>query len=239
MPRFFADEIGETIIISGDDAFHISRSLRMKKGDEIIICDKKGYDYTCVIESFPDNSVVCRTIKKEPCLSEPCVNLTIFQAFPKADKFETIIQKSVELGVCKIVPVISARCVSRPDEKSFAKKLERYSKISLEAAKQSGRGIIPEICGIISFKKALEEMKASDIALICYEKGGERLQNAGILPGKSISVMVGSEGGFEEDEIELAKKEGIIPVGLGKRILRCETAPIAAAAVIMNIAGDI
>lgn len=239
MPRFFIDEIGDTTTILGADATHIARSLRMKVGDEIVLCDKTGYDFICKIESFSDTAVNCRLIEKIPSLSEPTVRLTLYQAMPKLDKLETIIQKSVELGACKIVPVLTSRCVSRPDEKSFLKKLDRYEKISLEAAKQSGRGIVPEICGIITFENAVLEMSKSDISLICYEKGGEKLKDIGLECKKNISIMIGSEGGFDSSEIEFAKAHGIIPIWLGNRILRCETAPLAAISIIMNLTGNI
>ena len=238
MPRFFVDNITETTEIIGADAAHISRSLRMRVDDDIVLCDKTGYDFLCKIESFTESSVFCRLIEKVPSISEPNIKLTLYQALPKLDKFETIIQKSVELGVTKIVPVITARCVSRPDEKGFFKKLDRYEKISLEAAKQSGRGIVPEITGIINYKTAISEMKDSDIGLICYEKGGEILNNVGLSAKKSVSVLVGSEGGFDSSEAEYAKNNGIIPVTLGNRILRCETAPLAVMSIIMNLTGN-
>ena len=235
MPRFFVDNITETTEITGADATHISRSLRMKVDDGIVLCDKTGYDFLCRIESFTENSVFCRLIEKVPSISEPSVKLTLYQALPKLDKFETIIQKSVELGVSRIVPVISSRCVSRPDEKGFLKKLERYEKISLEAAKQSGRGIIPEITEIIDYKSAIMKMKSDDVSLICYEKGGEKLKDVGLSDSGNVSVMVGSEGGFETSEVLYAKDNGVIPISLGNRILRCETAPLAVIAIIMSL----
>ncbi|MEG0615689.1 MAG: RsmE family RNA methyltransferase [Oscillospiraceae bacterium] len=238
MPRFFVDNIAECAEISGADANHIAQSLRMKIGEEVTLCDRNGYDYHCVIEEFTENSVFCKVLDKCLSKSEPSIKLTLFQAMPKLDKLETIIQKSVELGVSRIVPVLTSRCVSRPDEKSFAKKLERYQKISLEAAKQSGRGIIPEISGIITLQKAFNEMILSDIPLICYEGGGKKFKEIGLAEGKSVSLIIGSEGGFDAKEVENAVSMGITPIWLGDRILRCETAPLAAISIIMNLTNN-
>ena len=235
MPRFFVNNIiGETVVVSGIDANHIAKSLRMKKGDTITFCDTKGNDYNCIIESIEEN-VVCNILSSEKSKSEPSVNVTLYQAIPKLDKLETIIQKTVELGITKIVPVLTNRCISRPDKATMSKKLERLSKISLEAAKQSGRGIIPEICKMITFKEAADRMKVDDIGIILYEGGGKNLSELNLSQHKNISIMIGSEGGFEENEVEFAVQNGIEKVGLGPRILRCETAPVATLSIIMNI----
>ncbi|MFA5659339.1 MAG: RsmE family RNA methyltransferase [Oscillospiraceae bacterium] len=235
MPRFFCKEIlSDTAVISGDDAGHISRSLRMKAGDEIILCDKKGFDYFCIIKEISD-IIACEIIKKEQSKSEPDIKVTLFQALPKADKLELIIQKSVELGVCEIVPVLTKRCVSRPDEKAMAKKLERFSKISLEAAKQSGRGIVPKIGRLISFAQTIEALKSFDTGIIFYEGGGKSLSHIDFTNIKSAGIFIGPEGGFEPDEVNFCEKSGIIRASLGPRILRCETAPLAALSIIMNI----
>lgn len=234
MPRFFCENInGDTAVISGNDANHISRSLRMKKGEEIILCDKKGTDYICILENFADD-ITCKVIEKHPTQAEPDVYVTLYQSLPKQDKFELIVQKSVELGVSRIVPVLSKRCISRPDEKSMAKKIDRYTKISHEAAKQSGRGIIPEIAPLMSFENAVKECDNSDVSFICYEGGGKRINDLPLKNKKSINIFIGGEGGFELNEVEYAEKNGVERVGLGPRILRCETAPLAALAVLMN-----
>jgi 16S rRNA (uracil1498-N3)-methyltransferase len=233
MPRFFADEVlGNEVIITGDDARHIGRSLRMKVGDEIIIC-AKGMDYSCEIISISDDEVVLKADEPQKCLAEPNVFLTLYQAMPKSDKLESIIQKSVELGASRIVPVLTRRCVSRPSKKDFDKKLARYNKISLEASKQSGRGIIPEITSFLTLEEAFKEMAKADCSLVLYEKGGVRFTESNIQRAKSIAILIGSEGGFEESEIELAKSYGVKPLWLGHRILRCETAPIAAISIAM------
>lgn len=235
MPRFFIENIkGDTVIIDGEEANHIVKSLRMKKGEIITLCDTKGNDYICEIESA-DKSVVCKVLNCEKSKSEPSVRVTLYQAMPKLDKLETIIQKSVELGIYKIVPVLTKRCISRPDKSTMSKKLERLSKISFEAAKQSGRGIIPEICDMITFKEAIDRMKTDNIGIILYEGGGENLSDIGLPQAENISIMIGSEGGFDEDEVDFAVLNGIERVGLGPRILRCETAPVATLSIIMNL----
>lgn len=239
MPRFFIDENtvnGDIITITGGDATHIGRSLRMRVGENITFC-REGMDYETVIEKMTSDSVICRVTEKAPSTSEPDIDLKIFQALPKQDKAELIIQKCVELGASEIVFFISKRCVSRPDEKSAEKKITRYSKIAEEAAKQSGRGRIPVVRGMLDMKEAVEELCYCDLPLFCYENGGKRLSEIEITGKKTIGVMIGSEGGFDRDEMDIAC-ERAIPVWLGKRILRCETCPIAVTSVIMNITGN-
>ncbi|NLP25908.1 MAG: 16S rRNA (uracil(1498)-N(3))-methyltransferase [Clostridiales bacterium] len=233
MPRFFVDEVlGKEVIMTGDDARHIGRSLRMKIGDEIIIC-ARGMDYSCEIINISSDMVILKAGDPQICLAEPNISLTLYQAIPKNDKMESIIQKSVELGVSRIVPVLTNRCVSRPSEKDFAKKLVRYNKISLEASKQSGRGIIPEVTPFVKLEEALKEMAKVDCPLVLYEKGGIRFTETNVEKVESMAILVGSEGGFEESEITLAKSYGVQPLWLGHRILRCETAPLAAISIAM------
>ncbi len=239
MPRFFADEnavCGDIITVTGSDARHIGYSLRMKVGDMITFC-REGMEYSCEISQMTADKVICQVIEVTPSDCEPTIILKLYQALPKGDKMELIIQKAAELGVGEIVPFVSSRCVSRPDEASAMKKLARWRKISLEAAKQSGRGKVPAVAPIVTFEEAIDGM-SSDIKLICYENEGIRLSEAGIDGKKSVSVMIGSEGGFERAEVEKAKAKGITPIWLGKRILRCETCPIAVSAVIMNLSGN-
>ncbi len=239
MPRFFVDYSGgDTITITNPDAHHILHSLRMAVGEELTLTCR-GTDYFCAIEAATSDEVVCRILSSEESRSEPTISLTLYQALPKGDKFETIIQKSVELGATRIVPLISRRCVSRPDDKSFSKKLERYRKIALEAAKQSGRGIVPEIAPLMSWNEAVSDAVKADTAVICYEnEGGKRFSEMTISDGQSVSLIIGSEGGFDEEEVRFAEKSGITPIWLGNRILRCETAPLAAISIIMNISGN-
>ena len=233
MPRFFKQSIDvDNIVIDGDDARHIGRSLRMKCGEKITVCCC-GIDYNCVIRSFSDSEVYLDLVDSAPCAAEPDIDVTLFQAVPKLDKLEFIIQKAVELGVNRIVPVLSRRCISRPDEKDFAKKLDRLNKIAEGAAKQSGRGIIPEVMPIISYKNAVLQMKELDSCIILYENGGKSFDEIDFEGKKSIGIVIGSEGGFDEQEVELAVNAGAESVWLGNRILRCETAPITALSILM------
>ena len=238
MPRFFTDTpSNDFITVTGSDARHIGYSLRMKKGEELTFCHG-GIDYLCTIESITESEVLCKVVSTEQSRSEPTVSLTLYQAYPKQDKLELIIQKTTELGAVRIVPFISARCIARPDEKNYRKKQERMQKIAEEAAKQSGRGIIPEIAPLMTMKEALEDMKKSDVRLFCYENGGARLNTIALPENGSIAVMIGSEGGFERSEAEAAESSGAVQIWLGERILRCETCPIAVTSIIMNLTGN-
>ncbi len=243
MPRFFVNKNNITenrITVDGGDAVHIGRSLRMKIGDELILCCDKT-DYTTKILTISDKEVCCEILSQSPICSEPDIDLTLYQAVPKLDKLEFITQKSVELGVTEIVPVITSRCISRPDNKSFAKKKERLNKISLEAAKQSGRGIIPEVSDIIDFKTAVSKLKEHDFSYVCYEKGGipfSSVINIKDVKNKSIGLFIGSEGGFDKSEIDFLEDMNIKTISMGKRILRCETAPISAVSIIMALSGN-
>ena len=238
MPRFFTNTpASDFITVTGSDARHIGYSLRMKVGEAITFCHN-GTDYNCVIESINESEVLCRVLDTITSISEPSVQLTLYQAYPKQDKLELIIQKTTELGAARIVPFISARCIARPDEKSYRKKQERMQKIAEEAAKQSGRGIIPEIAPLMTMKQALEDMKKSEFKLFCYENGGKKLSEIPVSEAKSIAVMIGSEGGFERSEAEMAVEAGASQIWLGERILRCETCPIAVTAILMNITGN-
>ncbi len=235
MPRFFLENINTDLpVITGEDAKHIGRSLRMKPGEEITVCSC-GTDYFCEITSITSDEVFLKILDEKLCSAEPTVEVTLFQAVPKLDKLEHIIQKSVELGVTKIVPVLTRRCVSRPDKKDFEKKRVRLNKIALEAAKQSGRGIIPEVTEIVSFNEAVKQMAELDCPLMLYEEGGIRFSEVETENKKSFALFVGSEGGFDETEAETAKNSGITPIWLGERILRCETAPLTALSILMFI----
>ena len=242
MPRFFVKEENisdDQILIVGNDAGHIGRSLRMKIGDEITLCCNNT-DYCCKISSISDTAVVADILSKNKTQSEPGISLVLFQAVPKSDKLDFVVQKASELGAVMVVPVLTRRCVSRPDKKVFEKKRQRLQKIAEEAAKQSGRGIIPEVGEIIDIKEYYELIEGFDLNLFCYEGGGRRFCDIETLKiAKNISLFVGSEGGFDENEAEEASKRGAILVTLGKRILRCETAPICAISIIMNITGNI
>lgn len=238
MPRFFSNEINDTTaVINGSDAVHIGRSLRMKLGDELIVCSN-GIEYTTKIQTISDEQVICDILSSAPSQTEPNIKLTLFQAMPKSDKLDLIVQKAVELGATEICPVLTSRCVSRPDKKSFEKKQKRLQKIALEGAKQSGRGIIPQVSEILNLNECITRMASLDYSLVCYEKGGKNLHEIGLKPNSSVGIFIGSEGGFDADEIQKCTDNGIIPIGLGPRILRCETAPISAISIIMSLTGN-
>lgn len=239
-PRFFTDNIDERAFVTGSDAVHIYQVLRMKAGELAVICDGKGTDYLCRIIQCDKNAVELEILDKQLNEAEPTVNIRLFQCVPKSDKFDFIVQKAVELGANSVIPVLSKRCVSRPDQKSAAKKRERYQKIADEAAKQCGRGIIPEIGEMISFSEAINSFdKDNNLGILFYECGGATI-NSIIADNKkkNIDIIIGCEGGFEEKEVEHAVSRGFLTATLGKRILRSETAPVSALSVLMNLTGN-
>ena len=239
MPRFFTNEIDENnITLTGSDAVHVGRSLRMKPGEPLTVCCG-GIDYNCEISEITSDTVYLSLKEKVVCAAEPNIEVTLFQAVPKMDKLEYIIQKSVELGVSRIVPMLTRRCVSRPDERDFAKKLARLNKIAAEAAKQSGRGIIPQVTPIISYKNALEMMKELDQNVLLYEEeGGVSFGEVDLTGAKTVGLVIGSEGGFDREEAEACTAVGAAQVWLGKRILRFETAPITALSILMFLTNN-
>ena len=238
MPKFFVPHeniLDSRVYIRGEDANHIARVLRARIGEQITVCDGAGNDYTCEICDITTEEVGLSIIEKTPCNAEPDVKITLFMALPKSDKMEYVIQKAVELGVYQIVPFSSSRCVVRLDGKAGEKKTERWQKIAHSAAKQSGRGIIPRVCTPITFGELTKRAEEFDLPLFCYECEEENSLKK-VLSGKKsdkICVVVGPEGGFDRAEVEQAQKCGFISVSLGKRILRCETAPGCAICAIL------
>lgn len=236
MIRFFIDVLdGNRHILTGEDAHHAIKSLRVKVGEKITLCDKNSVEHICVVDEILNNNLYLSVTKTQTCISETDIQVTLYQALPKNDKMDLIVQKSVELGVFKIVPVITSRCISKPKVESLIKKVERWQKISKEAAKQSRRGIIPEILAPIDFDKAVLNIKNYDKALIFYENGGGSIKNCLNVSTKKIAIFIGPEGGFEKEEINLSKSYGAEISTLGPRILRTETASLASLAIIMNI----
>ena len=238
MPRFFMKQMDiddSYLMITGDDARHIARALRMAVGDLITVCDTNRNEYDCEILEFDEDiSVKVRVISAKPSVNEPLCYVKLFQALPKGDKLDTVIQKAVECGVSEIYPFESERCVVRVKPEAEARKTERRRKVSEEAAKQCGRSIIPEVSETLSFDDMLERASESDVCLFCYEGEGtsslgtilkEKLKDEG-RGYPTVSVIVGSEGGFSRSEADRAKAVGMIKTGLGRRILRTETAPI-------------
>lgn len=239
MPRFFGGRIdGDTAYIEGDDARHLSRSLHAKPGQQLTLSDGNGTDYNCKIREV--GQVVALDILSHcPCLSEPRAKIRLYQALPKGDKLEFIIQKAVELGVSEVIPVLTSRCISRPSHKAMDKKLTRLQRIAYEAAKQSGRGVVPKISGLVEFDQAIIRMSECELPILFYEDSPRPIRDVLKPDPGSISIMVGSEGGFSGSEAEFAAKRGIHLAELGRRILRCETAPVAALSVILYHTGEL
>ena len=238
MPRFFVPDSGFSnfdVTIVGTDAHHISYALRMAAGEEITVCDMQGRTHRCVLEALDGETVRAKIIETVVSDTESPVKLHLFQAYPKSDKLEFIVQKAVELGVCEITPFESERCIKRPKADKIAHVTERQNKIAAEAAKQCGRSVLPHVNEPISFAQMLTQASAYPLCLFCYEGDGTRSlrEICAEFPNvREIALVVGSEGGFSAGEAEAAKNIGLCMTGLGKRILRCETAPIYALSAI-------
>lgn len=242
MSKFFIprENITENrLIITGEDVNHISKVLRMGEGDEITCCDGMGYNYTAAIEKTDKKLIECKIISKTKTDTEPNIHVTLIQGVPKASKMDYIIQKTTELGICEIYPCEMSRSVAKIDN---PKKIERWNKIANEAAKQSGRGVVPVVHQPITVHRAAELLKDADAAFVPYECA----ENSCLKPvlkkaesKKNIVYMIGPEGGFDEKEIAKIKEYGIPVISLGKRILRTETAGEAVLAMIMYEIGDI
>ncbi len=241
MAWFFADTdiTTEYYTLSGEDAAHISRSLRMKVGESLTLCTPDGRRHECEIAEITRDEVTVKVIGSTVCEQEPTLRVSLYIALMKGDKIDDVIQKAVELGVTDITPFLSARCISRPDEKSLVKKLSRWQKIADNAASQSRRGIIPRVNPCIDISDIPRAAADCEKAVVFYECGGEKLRD--IIPPstRSIALITGAEGGFEEAEIEMLKASGVEVATLGKRILRAQTAPIAALCAAMLLTGNL
>ena len=235
--RYFAGEFSaDTAALNGADAHHLGKVMRAKPGEQVILCDGRGFDYTAAITSIQPDRVEFDILDKAPTEAEPKTRFTLFVGYPKQDKLETIIQKAVELGAVEIVPFFSRFCVAAPKKEDL--KNVRYNRIAAEAAKQSGRGILPPVAMPVSFKELLPLLKEYDLVLFCYEKGGRPLREL-VRPGLKTAIITGAEGGFSPEEAVQLEQAGAQVIGLGRRILRCETAPIAALAAAMTICGEL
>ena len=239
MHRFFAEpgSIGEKeIVITGADVNHIRNVLRMRADEEVLIADGRGAEYRCKLTDLGENEVRAQILWKLDGNAELASAITLFQGLPKSDKMDLIVQKCVELGVDRIVPVSTKRAVVKLDAKKEQTRLKRWNTISESAAKQSGRGVIPEVSGVMSFGKALEEAKKLDVLLIPYERAEHMAETRRVMgeirPGQSVGIFIGPEGGFEESEVEEAVTAGAKAITLGKRILRTETAGLAVMAML-------
>lgn len=241
LPRFFvpADAIRNgCLLLTGDQAQHI-KVLRMNPGDPVTVCDGTGYDHLCSILEITSGGVALSVQQSLISRSEPAVRCSIYMAFSKADKFEHVIQKATELGAAEIIAFPSSRCVSRPDAKSLDKKLERWQKIAASAAEQSGRGLIPQVLVMDSFRQAICRAAECELALFPYENEHTLSLRTAVGDGtaKTVSVVTGPEGGFSPEEVALAQRYHLKICSLGPRILRCETAPLCTLSAVLYAAG--
>lgn len=240
MPRFFVE--GEQpkgeYFLGGEDGRHAARSLRLRPGEAVTLCDGEGRDYPCTVLENPGDGLLLAVGEGSPSLGEPGTKVTVCQCLPKGDKLETVVQKAVELGAWEIWPLYSSRCVSRPDGKSMEKKAARLQKIAREAAQQSGRGIVPRVLPATTLQEALEAAVGQGTALFFYEAGQGSLKQALRTAGDRLFLFVGPEGGFSPEEAALAQALGAECLTLGRRILRTETAALAALSAIFYERGD-
>ncbi|MDD6966906.1 MAG: 16S rRNA (uracil(1498)-N(3))-methyltransferase [Firmicutes bacterium] len=242
MTRFFVeaqDLSGDTLHLTGENFQH-AKVLRLKPGERMLVCDGQGEEALCAVRQVGAAELELEVLERRESETEAAVRVSVYMAFPKADKLEHVIQKATELGAYEIVAFPSARCVSRPDEKSLKKKLERWQKIAASAAEQSGRGRIPEVVTLGSFKEALGRAKQADKALLFYENEHAVTLRMALESGafQTVSLLTGPEGGLEEAEVDQARKAGLQVCTLGSRILRCETAPLCALSAVMYAAGE-
>lgn len=242
MARFFVspDELlRNQILLTGENAAH-AKVLRLKQGEEVLLSDGAGNECVCAVGDLTAEGLLVDVVNRQASATEPCVRASVYMAFSKGDKLEHVIQKATELGAYEIVAFPSARCVSRPDDKSLSKKLERWQKIAASAAEQSGRGIIPKVTALDSYKAALERATTADKAILFYENEKAVTLKMALEESayQSISLLTGPEGGLDEREVSMAKEMGLSICTLGSRILRCETAPLCALSAVMYASGE-
>lgn len=248
MPRFFVESgtptVGESYTLGGEDARHLAYSLRAKPGEEHILC-ADGSEYRAVIRAISADEVFFDILSAEHSQAEPDIAVTLYQAFIKNDKFDAVVQKSVELGVSEIVPVVAERCVSKPDGRALAGKIERWQKIARSAAMQSGRAYVPRIGEPVSSEQALTRIAEADCGFLCYEaephiplkqvfaEATEKARRAGKSRAETYAFFIGPEGGVSEKELAAAKAKNVPAASLGKRILRTETAPLCVLSALL------
>lgn len=242
MPKFFVspNDVQENfLVLTGENAAH-AKVLRLQCGETVTVCDGVGQDLTCVVSDVSPGQISLVVQSREASRAEPPIACSVYMAYAKADKLEHVIQKATELGAAEIVAFPSARCVSRPEEKSLAKKRERWQRIAQSAAEQSGRGRIPDVILLGSWREALYRAKEAELGILFYENERALTLSQALNAGtyRSISLLSGPEGGLEEREVEDARSAGLTVCTLGKRILRCETAPLCALSAVMYAAGE-
>lgn len=242
MTRFFVspEEMQpDFLVLTGENAAH-AKVLRLKNGEQVTVCDGMGNECICTISDVSAGQISLVVNSRQASASEPAVKASIYMAYAKGDKLEHVIQKASELGAYEIVAFPSSRCVSRPDDKSIAKKLERWQKIAASASEQSGRGYIPKVYALDSYQAALERAALADKAILFYENERATTLRMALEEGEfaSISLLTGPEGGLSEQEVEQARRSGLHICTLGSRILRCETAPLCALSAVMYASGE-
>ena len=242
MVRFFVDTEDvnkDFLVLTGDNAAH-AKVLRLKSGEQVMICDGNGRECLCTISDVGPGQISLVVCERKESASEPAVRASVYMAFSKGDKFEHVIQKATELGAYEIVAFPSARCIVKPDEKSLSKKIERWQKIAASAAEQSGRGRIPEVTVLNSYGAALKRAAQADISILFYENERARTLRTALSEREyvSISLLTGPEGGLEPREVDAAMDAGLQVCTLGSRILRCETAPLCALSAVMYDSGE-
>lgn len=240
MYHFFVNqrEIGpDMITITGPDVNHIRNVLRMRPGEEVLISNGVDKDYLCKLETITAERVTAGILTVTEGGTELPVKFYLFQGLPKSDKMELIIQKAVELGAYRIIPMETRRAVVKLDAKKEETKIRRWNSVSESAAKQSKRMIIPEVSGVMTFREALNYAKTFEMNMIPFEHAegmaDTKAYLSGLRPGMHCGIFIGPEGGFEDEEIALAEEAGVKPVTLGRRILRTETAGLAVLSVLM------
>ena len=242
MARFFVtpDEMQPNfIILTGENAAH-AKVLRLKQGEEVLVCDGEGNECVCAVSDVSTGQISLVVKSRQVSSTEAAVRVSVYMAFPKADKLEHVIQKATELGAYEIVAFPSARCVSKPDEKSLKKKLERWQKIAASAAEQSGRGRVPNVLTVGSYREALQRASQADLPILFYENERATTLRMALNSAnyQSVSLLTGPEGGLEPQEVEMAKNIGLQICTLGRRILRCETAPLCGLSAVMYASGE-
>ena len=242
MTRFFVPVemlTQDQIPLTGENAAH-ARVLRLKIGEQVLVCDGLGKECLCAVNHADSAEFLLDVLERRNCVSEAAVRVSIYMALPKGDKLEHVIQKATELGAYEIVTFPSARCVSKPDDKSLKKKLERWQKIAASAAEQSGRGRIPNVVVLPTYSAALQRAVEADLPIMFYENEHATTLRMALESGcyHTVSLLSGPEGGLEEREVAMAREAGLRICTLGRRILRCETAPLCGLSAVMYASGE-
>ena len=242
MTRLFVEPVDlqpEFLVLTGENAQH-AKVLRIKCGEEVLVCDGQGAEAVCTVSNVSAGQVSLVVKKRQESASEADVKVSIYMAFSKGDKLEHVIQKATELGAYEIIAFPSSRCVSRPDDKSLKNKLERWQKIAASAAEQSGRGVIPKVLALKSYDEAIDRAAQADMPILFYENEQATTLRMALdsKPFATASLLTGPEGGLEPSEVEKASQAGLQVCTLGKRILRCETAPLCALSAVMYHSGE-